>query len=130
MEQTCSYCYKLALLLSEADVEYTPYIANISLGDDKPDWLPRLATRKKETPVARLQGRTEWIAGSDVIMSTLAETDERVRAVIERRREDVNDNHEQVVKKALMSVLGGVMFGPTVGLKRAVKIGRRRSNAP
>ena len=71
----------------------------------------------------RLQGRTEWIAGSDVIISTLAEMDERVRAVVERRREDVNEGHEQVVKKALMSVLGGVMFGPTVGLKRAVKIG-------
>ena len=122
MEQTCSYCYKLALLLNEAGMDYIPYIANISLGDDKPDWL-EACNPKKETPVVRLQGRTEWIAGSDVIISTLAEMDERVRAVVERRREDVNEGHEQVVKKALMSVLGGVMFGPTVGLKRAVKIG-------
>ena len=32
MEQTCAYCYKLALLVGEVGIEYTPHIANISLG--------------------------------------------------------------------------------------------------
>ena len=122
MEQTCSYCYKLALILNEAGIDYIPYIANISLGDPKPDWL-EACNPKKETPVARLQGKTEWIAGSDMIMSALAETDERFGEVVARRREDVNEGHEKVIKKAFMATLAGVMFGPTVGLKRAVKIG-------
>ena len=59
-----------------------------------------------------------------MIMSTLAEMDERVRAVTEKKGGCQRGARSRGCKKGLhVCSRWRVMFGPTVGLKRAVKIG-------
>jgi glutathione S-transferase len=86
LEMVCGYCVKLLLVVNEAGVPFTYYMADISTPDDKPEWLSRV-NPKKECPAARLPGETEnWVAGSDQIPAALAAVNPRMAEVVARSR--------------------------------------------
>ena len=85
LEMVCGFCAKILLVINEAGVPFTYYIADISTPEDKPEWLERV-NPKKECPVARLPGETEWVSGSDQIPQALAAVDSRVAEVMGRKR--------------------------------------------
>ena len=126
LEMVCGYCVKVLLVVNEAKVPFTHYMSDISTPDDKPYWL-ELVNPKKEAPVARLPGETEWVAGSDAIVEALRNADERVAEVVERRRRDdataISPNDQTFLKQWTLVWILAVITPPAMTIAEALEKG-------